>query len=106
MRKYFLFVLSFFVFSIAFAQKQEIDFYPTHWWAGMKWNKVQVMVHGENIADNFPMIKMGAEGIKLAAGVRLTKINRVENPNYIFLDLVIDATAKPGKFKFPFLKNM
>ena len=64
------------------------------------------MVHGDKIADNFPMIKMGPNGVKLATGVNLTKINRVENPNYIFLDLVIDATAKPGKFTFPFLKDI
>ncbi|HMI77364.1 MAG TPA: alpha-amylase family glycosyl hydrolase, partial [Ferruginibacter sp.] len=54
----------------------------------------------------FPMIKMGPGGVKLATGVSLLKIDRVENPNYIFLDLVIDANAKPGKFSFPFVKNM
>ena len=106
MRKYILFILAFSFFNSAFAQTTGIDCYPTHWWAGMKWNKLQIMVHGKNVSDNFPMIKMGPEGVKLATGVRLTKINRVENPNYIFLDLVIDATAKPGKFNFPFLKNM
>jgi glycosidase len=52
------------------------------------------------------MIKMGPTGIKLATGVNLVKINRVENPNYIFLDLKIDATAKPGRFSFPFVKNI
>jgi len=72
----------------------------------MKWNKLQVMVHGDNIAGNFPMIKMGPSGVKLATGVYCTRINRVENPNYIFLDLVINAGAKPGKFSFPFLKNI
>lgn len=91
---------------IVLAQVNDYQCYPTHWWAGMKWNKLQIMVHGKNVAGNFPMIKMGPEGVKLATGVRLTKINRVENPNYVFLDLAIDATAKPGKFNFPFLRNM
>ncbi len=72
----------------------------------MKWNKLQVMVHGEKVADKFPMIKMGPGGVKLATGVHLMKINRVENPDYIFLDLVIDEAAKPGKFSFPFLKDI
>ena len=98
----FIFHFSFFTF----AQTENYKCYPTHWWAGMKWNKLQVMVHGEKIADNFPMIKMGPKGINLAKGVNLVKINRVENPNYIFLDLVIDASARPGKFSFPFVKNM
>ena len=98
----FIFHFSFFTF----AQTENYKCYPSHWWAGMKWNKLQIMVHGEKIADNFPMIKMGPKGMNLAKGVNLVKINRVENPNYIFLDLVIDATAKPGKFSFPFVKNM
>jgi len=72
----------------------------------MKWNKVQIMVHGDKVADHFPMIKMGPKGMKLATGVNLMMINRVENSNYIFLDLQIDATAKPGKITFPFLKDM
>ena len=103
-------VFSFFIFigftTISFAQSNEYKCYPTNWWAGMKWNKLQIMVRGDKIADNFPMIKMGPKGMKLATGVNLTRISRVENPNYIFLDLVIDATAKPGKFNFPFLKNI
>jgi len=105
MKKIVFLIVAVLFFVAAFSQEQ-VDCYPTHWWTGMKWNKVQVMVHGKKVADNFPMIKMGPEGVKLANGVRLLKINRVENPNYIFLDLVIDATAKPGKFNFPFLKNM
>ena len=72
----------------------------------MKWNKLQIMVHGDHIADKFPMIKMGPDGVKLATGVHLVKINRVENPNYIFLDLVIDAAARPGKFSFSFLRDV
>ncbi|MFZ1370108.1 MAG: glycoside hydrolase family 13 protein [Ferruginibacter sp.] len=106
MKKY-LVVLFVFIFSgPAFAQTAAFNCYPTHWWTGMKWNRVQVMLHGKNVADNFPMIKMGPGGIKLATGVKLIKINRVENPNYIFIDLGIDATAKPGMIKFPFVRNM
>lgn len=107
MKKMFvsLFLLSVTISVNLFAQPN-VNVYPTHWFTGMKWNKVQIMVHGEKIAEQFPMIKMTASGMKLASGVRLVGINRVENPNYIFLDLVIDASAKPGKFSFPFLKNV
>lgn len=98
---YFLLLISY----LSFAQT-EIKCYPSNWWTGMRWNKVQIMVHGDKVADKFPMIKMSAKGINLAAGVHLIKINRVENPNYIFLDLVVDANAKPGKIIFPFLKNI
>src|SRR6185437_9403735 len=85
---------------------QAIKCYPTNWWVGMKWNKIQIMVHGDKVVDYFPMIKMGPSGVKLATGVYLTKINRVENPNYIFLDLTINADARPGKFSFTFLKDI
>lgn len=107
MKKMFvsLFVLSVTINVNLFAQP-DVNVYPAHWFTGMKWNKVQLMVHGEKIADQFPMIKMTASGMKLATGVRLVGISRVENPNYIFLDLVFDASAKPGKFSFPFLKNV
>ncbi len=90
------------IFSFA----QDVHIYPGNWWTGMKWNKVQLMVHGEKITTHFPMIKMPATGLKLATGVRLMKINRVENPNYVFLDLVIDANARPGTFRFPFVKDI
>ncbi len=104
--KDFLLAITFFAFSQVSIGQANYSCYPTHWWVGMKWNKLQVMVHGDKIADNFPMIKMGPTGVKLATGVNLVKINRVENPNYIFLDLVIAPTAKPGTFTIPFLRNM
>lgn len=98
-------LLSVFLLFHFSAFTQDVHIYPTHWWTGMKWNKVQLMLHGEKIAEQFPMIKMGPDGVKLATGVQLLRINRVENPNYIFLDISIDATAKPGKFSFPFVKG-
>lgn len=102
MKKLFTFYL---LLLASFSFSQTVNIYPTHWWAGMKWNKLQLMIHGDKIAEQFPMIKMSPAGIKLATGVKLLKINRVENPNYIFLDLSIDASARPGKFSFPFLRN-
>jgi glycosidase len=88
------------------AQQSEYHCYPTHWWVGMKWSKIQVMVYGNKIADDFPMIKIKPEGMKLATGVYLTKINLVENPDYIFLDITINSDARPGKISFPFVKNI
>ncbi len=106
MIKIISYIILFLSTSPGFGQNTGYKCYPTHWWTGMKWNKVQVMVHGDKIADHFPMIKMGPAGMKLAAGVSLVKINRVENANYVFLDLVIEATAKPGKISFPFVKDI
>ncbi|MEO7487200.1 MAG: cyclomaltodextrinase N-terminal domain-containing protein, partial [Ferruginibacter sp.] len=67
--------------------------YPTNWWTGMKWNKVQIMIHGDSIAN-------AKGGFTITyPGVKLDKINKVENANYVFLDISIAAIAKPGIVK-------
>jgi hypothetical protein len=90
-RVFVLFIFVSFV-SISFAQQSDYKCYPTNWWTGMKWNKVQVMLHGNDIGNsdaytiNYP-------------GVKIQKINKVGNANYVFLDLVISPSAKPGIIK-------
>lgn len=68
----------------------------------MKNPNLQLIIHEENIAGKIPMYKLSATGMKLADGIILKGVNRVENPNYIFLDLVIDKNAKPGERIFSF----
>lgn len=86
------FGLLFSFFSNVFSQ-QGYKCYPTNWWVGMKWNKVQVMIHGDAIAN-------AAGGFSINyPGVKLEKVNKVENVNYVFLDLAISASAKPGIVK-------
>ncbi|HWZ35907.1 MAG TPA: cyclomaltodextrinase N-terminal domain-containing protein, partial [Mucilaginibacter sp.] len=69
---------------------------PMFWWTGMKNPKLQLIVHGNNIAAS--SVSFTYPGVKLAA------VHKVENPNYLFLDLVISPTAKPGKFTISFKK--
>lgn len=107
MKKIFFTLCCISIAAFSFAQLSDgYKFYPTNWWVGMKMNKIQLMVHGDKVADHFPMIKMGPKGMKLATGVNLMAINRVENSNYVFLDIAIDTTAKPCKFSFPFVKDI
>ncbi len=60
----------------------------------MKWNKVQVMLHGDKIGlkKNIRMVSY--------PGVKMEKLNKVENPNYLFIDLNISSNAKPGIITF------
>lgn len=59
----------------------------------MKWNKVQVMIYGDAIAN-------AAKGYSINyPGVKIEKTNKVENANYVFLDLAISSAAKPGIVK-------
>jgi glycosidase len=75
----------------ATSQSKEINTYPTHWWVGMKNPSVQVMLHGKNISNGNYTISY--------PGVTLKKVHKAENPNYVFLDLLVAPTAKPGLIK-------
>lgn len=65
--------------------------YPTHWWTGMKNNKLQLMMHGESIGL-FTKVSINHPGVKVE------KISKVEGKNYLFVDITIAPTTKPGRF--------
>ncbi len=64
---------------------------PLNWWVGMKNPKLQVLLHGTNIADADVTIDN--------PGVTLSQVSKVENPNYLFLDLVISPNCRAGTLK-------
>ncbi|GAB3830536.1 glycoside hydrolase family 13 protein [Hymenobacter jeollabukensis] len=64
---------------------------PTNWWVGMKHHDVQLLVYGPQAGTLTYTVDY--------PGVKLVKANTVENPNYVFLDLSISPTAKPGQVK-------
>ena len=70
---------------------------PPFWWIGMKNPLVQLMVHGQNIADARPQVK----GTQL--GIRASHV--LESSNYIFVDLEIGEDVKPGTFDIEFEKD-
>ncbi|MBV8633986.1 MAG: glycoside hydrolase family 13 protein [Burkholderiaceae bacterium] len=70
---------------------------PAFWWVGMKSDKLELMVHGEHIADFAPQLQY--------PGVHIESVARVENPNYLFIDLRIAADAQAGKFDIVFHKG-
>ena len=62
------------------AQAPRID--PPDWWTDMKDNKLQLCIYGKDISQysvstDYP-------------GFKITKVNKVENPNYLFVDIVMD----------------
>ncbi|WP_115373103.1 glycoside hydrolase family 13 protein [Adhaeribacter pallidiroseus] len=69
---------------------------PAFWWTGMQNPKLQLIVHGKNIAERTVTIAY--------PGVQLTQVHKVQNPNYLFVDLTIATTATPGKFLINFEK--
>ncbi len=91
LKKLTAFTAFIFCLCAALAQENAYQCYPANWWPGMKWNKVQVMIHGDAIANADGGFSISYPGIKLV------KVNKVENVNYVFLDLVIAPDTKPGK---------
>lgn len=97
MRSNSIIILLFFLFQInTSAQHSKIvrtD--PPFWWIDMKNPKLQLLVYGTNISE---------ENIKIDyPGVNLVQVNRMDdNPDYLFLDIDLDSTAKAGMIKFCF----
>ncbi|MFZ6875337.1 glycoside hydrolase family 13 protein [Undibacterium sp. Di27W] len=71
---------------------------PGFWWVGMKSDKLQIMLHGKQIADFTPRINY--------PGVLIKGIHKLSNPNYLFLDLQISTATRPGKFNINMQQGM
>jgi neopullulanase len=76
-----------------FAQyNQSYKCYPANWWAGMKMNKIQLMLHGDAIGN--------ATGYTISyPGIKISKVTKAENNNYVFIDISIAPNTKPGIIK-------
>ncbi|HUH34088.1 MAG TPA: glycoside hydrolase family 13 protein [Daejeonella sp.] len=70
---------------------------PSFWWTGMNNPALQLIVHGENISQREVQLSY--------PGVTLKQVHKVENTNYLFIDLEISASAKPGKFTISFKRK-
>lgn len=82
-------------FSIACMSAQIQHLEPPYWWAGMKNPDLQLMVHGDKISD--ALVEISYEGVTLRS------VTRVENPNFLFIDLKLAPDVWPGKFDINFL---
>jgi glycosidase len=86
------------IFWVAQAYAADIRVEPANWWVGMKRPELQLMIHAENIAETQVQLNY--------AGVVLQRVIRVENPNYLFLDLyLMPGEVKAGNFPIRFMKG-
>lgn len=69
---------------------------PMFWWVGMSNPNLQLIVHGNNIAARNVVLNY--------PGVKLKAVHKVENSNYLFLDLEVFSSASPGTFPIKFTK--
>ncbi len=94
MKKNVLLVLFIFGYLHCFAKIEVKKVEPENWWIDMKNPNLQLMVYGENISSTVPEIDY--------PGVEIKQVQRVENQNYLFLDLYIDSNTKSGDFDIVF----
>ena len=93
-----LIFISFFISFASAASPYKIDHLePPFWWAGMADERLQILVHGERISELVPEISY--------PGVTLTGINKIESPNYLFLDLKLSSIVNPGEVEILFKRN-
>jgi glycosidase len=79
-------------FSFLSAQVNRIE--PPNWWTGFKNENLQLLVQHPNIGKATPKISYD--------GISIVKVHQAKSPNYLFIDLKIDASTKPGKFNIIF----
>ena len=81
MKKTLLFILLSCTLS---AQIQKVE--PAFWWKGMKNPELQLLLYGKNIAD---------KQLEVSNGIRIKKLEKVENPNYLFVTINTDEINVP-----------
>lgn len=67
---------------------------PMNWWVGFKDQSLQLLVKGEHIARR--TVKVSYPNVKLL------NVQKVDNPNYLFVNLQIFSSAKSGTFPIVF----
>ena len=65
---------------------------PPFWWTGMSNPKLQLLIYGNEISLAEVMINH--------PGIEVNNVQKVENPNYIFIDIMISEDIEPGFFRY------
>lgn len=86
----FVFVIILNVFKIYAADP--ISVYPSHWWIGMKNARLQLMIHSD---FNLPGKKVSVNH----PGIIVKNVQQPENKHYLFVDLELGKSVKPGTFQ-------
>ncbi len=84
-----------FTLVYTYGTSQSIDrVEPPHWWVGMANTELQLMIHGENIADLVPEFDQ--------KGVKLIGTEKTDNPNYLFVNLDLSQLSEAAKLQITF----
>jgi len=92
LKKTIFFCLFLFTGWTLHAQVERME--PPCWWAGMVHPHLQLMVYGNNLAGT--TVTCSYKGVELVA------VASADNPNYIFIDLMLAPDIQPGTIEFIF----
>jgi neopullulanase len=70
---------------------------PPYWWTGMQSPYLEVLIYEQDVRDMEPETSY--------PGVSILNVARLQNPNYLFVELEIGPETKPGKFTINLKKN-
>ncbi len=80
------------IFAV-FAQNPTVEkIEPPNWWTNHSVNPVRLLVRGENFKN--------AEVVSKNLQLKVSNVRVNKNATYLFFDVVISPTAKPGKYNF------
>ncbi len=79
------------------AQSAGVRIDPPFWWQGMQNSNLQLLVYASDAGScdvqiNYP-------------GVKVLQVHKVDNSNYLFIDLELDKNVKAGSFNITFRKG-
>ncbi|MBM4170838.1 MAG: alpha-amlyase [Ignavibacteria bacterium] len=98
MRSKLWIALLFFSVQFIVAQKLTVTkIEPPNWWTGMKWNKIQLMIYGENLSN----ISAQFNDKKIS----INKIHKIDNPSYAFIDITIPINLESGNYTLTLSKG-
>ena len=70
---------------------------PPNWWVEMDTKNLQLLIYGDNISNLEPRIN--------SSSINLNSVERVENNNYLFLNITINQNAKNEIIEINFYDN-
>lgn len=94
-KRYIVAVLILLVSLSTVAQIQHVE--PLNWWVGMKDPQVQLLIHGNGVGETTPQLSY--------PGVSIEKFTKGDSKNYLFIDLIVSKTAKPGELIIRFTQQ-
>ena len=97
MSRKFFFIFVSLVISLGVFAQDDLRFYPTHWWVGMKNSKLQLLIRSDE--------KISSDKVSFqssSSDVKVIRLHKPRNKHYLVVDLEIKTTAKPQQVKFSF----